>query len=64
MNDELLLLLVLVDKEEFGCRSLEVNILNYSTSDKVNIPLEHNLCTRYICISSLEYLGTDSNSNK
>ena len=34
-KDELLLL-ALVNEEEFSCRSLEVSILNYSGSNKVN----------------------------
>ena len=64
LKDELLLLVVLIDEEEFSCRSLEVNILNCSRSDKVNFSLEYNLHIRFLCILSLEHLGTDSNSSK
>ena len=56
--------MVLIDEEEFSYRSLEVNISNYSRSDKVNFFLEYNLHIRFVCISSLEYLGIDSNSSE
>ena len=65
MKDKLLLLLLaLINEEEFSCRSLEVNISNYSGSNKVNFSLECNLHMRFIYISSLEYLAMDSNLSK
>ena len=55
---------MIVNEEEFGYRSLEVNNLNCSKSDKINFSLEFNMHIRFFCISLLEYLGTDSNLNK
>ena len=64
LKDKLLLILVLIDKEDFDYRSLKVIIWNCSRSDKVNFSLEYNLHVRFIYTSLLEYLGTDSNSNE
>ena len=64
MKDKLLLSLALINREEFSYRSLKVSISNYSKSNKVNFSLEYYLHIRFICISSLEYLGMGSNSNK
>ena len=60
----MLLLLALIKKEEFGHRLLEIDISNYSRSNKVNFSLEWNLHMRFICALLLEYPGLNSNSNK
>ena len=62
MKDELLLL-VLINEEEFDYRSSEVNIWNCSKSNKVNYFLESNLHARFICILLLKYLDADFNLN-